>query len=134
MMHPHNLLTAHRTGATAKKFAQLVQERDYKGASELLSEDSFVFVSVKFIAHSKQEWLERFPEVHDSLPHLDPQYLKGEHCNQVIRMGSLGKYGLPTCQFREITEFDQRGKIESITAERKRDQSSEQGSHTWQPL
>lgn len=134
MMHPHKRLTANRNGATAKKFAQLIHERDYKGASELLSDDSFMFVTVKFIARSRQEWLERFPEIHSSLPHLDPQYLKGEHCNQVIRIGSLGKYGFPMCQFREITEFDHRGKIASITAERKRDQSAEQGSRTWQPL
>lgn len=107
--------------ATATKFVRLEAERDYKGASELLS-DSFMFVSVAFIARTRQEWLENFPKIHCSCDPFEPQLLKGKHCNQVIRIGSLRTFGLPTCKIRKIMEFDKEGKIESMTVERIRDE------------
>jgi hypothetical protein len=99
---------------TGKTFVSLLDvKNNYVGASELLA-DNFRFISPKFKAANKDEWLADFPGFHKNAPVFE-DFVVEKNGNVLTRKGSK-KMGFISFSLLEITEFNDEGKIQTITA------------------
>lgn len=106
-MVPNNL-------AIGNSYVQLLDvAKDYNAVAHMMA-DNFTFVSPKLRANSKDEWLARFPDMHQKAP-IFQEFVEGTHARQVVRKGTK-KMGFANIPVKEILEFDNDGKIERITA------------------
>ena len=101
---------------TGRAFVHLLDvNKDYNAAAQMLSCD-FEFVSPKFNAKDKGDWLTNFPTVHKDGPIFE-ELTEGDHDLQVVRKGTK-KIGFVNISLKEILEFNEAGEIMSITAAR----------------
>eukprot|EP00545_Synedropsis_sp_CCMP1620_P002357 CAMPEP_0119028258 /NCGR_PEP_ID=MMETSP1176-20130426/38574_1 /TAXON_ID=265551 /ORGANISM="Synedropsis recta cf, Strain CCMP1620" /LENGTH=108 /DNA_ID=CAMNT_0006984351 /DNA_START=11 /DNA_END=334 /DNA_ORIENTATION=+ len=99
---------------TGKNFIALLDgNKNYAGAAELLAED-FRFVSPKFNAANKNDWLTGFPEMHKDAPIFEGLVVGANDKNTLTRKGTK-KVGFINFSLVEIIEFNEEGKIQSIT-------------------
>lgn len=99
---------------TGRTFIQLLDvNKDYNAAGGMLA-DNFEFSTPRFKVKGKDEWLARFPEVHDKVPIFE-ELEQGDHELQLVRKCTK-KMGFVNFSLKQIFEFNLDGEIESIVA------------------
>jgi hypothetical protein len=98
---------------TMKRFSELIDSGNFEEAGKLLADD-IKLTTPKSTFDGKEAWLAGFPERHKAGGPTFAEPEMGDHEKQVRRKGKA-KLGFVSLSIVEVTEFNDDGKIQTVT-------------------
>jgi hypothetical protein len=98
---------------TVKRFSELVDSGNFEEAGKLLADD-MKFTTPKATIEGKEAWLKGFPAMQKAGGPTFSEPEMGAHEKQVTRKGKA-KLGFLTMNVVEVVEFNDDGKMQSLT-------------------